>query len=52
MLRRNTGIKSLFPHPSLLTRDADGKLRIVRDWADSRINYKSGGRLIPKRRKS
>lgn len=45
MTRQNTGIKSLFPHPSLLQRDANGKWFIPRDWNDPRVNYKNGGKL-------
>ena len=29
MLRRNTGIKSLFPHPSRLIRSADGTVSLI-----------------------
>ena len=29
MLRRNTGIKSLFPHPSRLVRGEDGLLKML-----------------------
>lgn len=46
MLRRNTGIKSLFPHPSLFVRDANGTVQINRDWEDIRLNYKNGG-VVP-----
>jgi hypothetical protein len=46
-LKRNTGIKSLFPHPSLLIRDNNGKLKIIRNWSDPRVNYKNGGFLFP-----
>lgn len=46
MLRRNTGIKSLFPHPSTFTRDADGRIVINRIWEDPRVNYKQGGKMI------
>lgn len=47
MLRRNYGIKSLFPHPSLLIRDNNGKLKIIRNWEDQRVNFKNGGFLFP-----
>lgn len=42
---RNTGIKSLFFHPSLLKRNEFGKLEVIRDWNDPRVNYKQGGKL-------
>jgi hypothetical protein len=45
MLRRNTGIKSLFPHPSTFTRDANGRIIINRIWEDPRVNYKQGGKM-------
>lgn len=48
MLRRNTGIKSLFPHPSLFKRNADGTISLIRNWDDPRVNYKQGGKLIKK----
>lgn len=43
---RNTGIKSLFPHPSLFIKDANGKIIINRNWLDPRVNFKSGGKII------
>lgn len=51
MLRRNTGIKSLFPHPQAFVNQ-DGKILIDRNWTDPRINFKQGGRLIPRKRYS
>lgn len=48
MLRRNDGIKSLFPHPSLFIKDANGKIIINRNWLDPRVNFKSGGKIIEK----
>lgn len=45
MLRRNTGIKSLFPHPETFVRGSDGKVNILRNWNDTRVNYKKGGKL-------
>ena len=46
MLRRNTGIKSLFPHPSRLVRGEDGLLKMLpTNWADPRVNFKQGGIL-------
>ena len=45
MLRRNTGIKSLFPHPETFVRGSDGRVSILRDWNDARVNYKRGGKL-------
>jgi hypothetical protein len=50
MLRRNDGIKSLFPHPSTFVRNADGTVSVRRDWRDSRVNYKSGGKLIKRKK--
>lgn len=44
-LRRNTGIKSLFPHPDTFVRNPDGSVSILRDWNDPRVNYKHGGKL-------
>lgn len=38
-LRRDTGIKSLFPHPSTFIKNDDGSISIIRDWNDPRINY-------------
>lgn len=48
MLRRNTGIKSLFPHPQAFVNQ-DGKILIDRNWTDPRINFKRGGKLIPRK---
>lgn len=46
MLRRNTGIKSLFPDPSRFIRGASGKVELLpTDWKDGRINFKQGGKL-------
>lgn len=45
MLHRNTGIKSLFPHPSTLQQNSNGTWRIVRNWSDPRVNFKFGGKL-------
>ena len=46
MLRRNTGIKSLFPHPSRLVRGEDGLLKMLpTNWDDPRVNFKQGGIL-------
>lgn len=45
MIRRNTGIKSLFPHPQTFVRDANGNIVINRDWKDIRVNYKKGGKI-------
>lgn len=44
-LRRNTGIKSLFPHPDTFVRNPDGSVSILRDWNDPRVNYKNGGKI-------
>lgn len=48
MLRRNSGIKSLYPHPSLFKRDINGNVSVIRDWTDERVNYKSGGKIKEK----
>lgn len=46
MIRRNTGIKSLYPHPSRFVRDADGFVHLIPvDWNDARVNFKKGGKL-------
>jgi hypothetical protein len=45
MLHRNTGIKSLFPHPNTLIQDESGNWIIKRDWNDPRVNYKNGGKI-------
>ena len=45
MVPRNTGIKSLYPHPSAFLRDNNGKIIINRNWDDPRINFKHGGTL-------
>jgi hypothetical protein len=45
MIHRNTGIKSLFPHPSTLMKDDSGNWIIKRDWNDPRVNYKNGGKI-------
>lgn len=52
MIPRNTGIKSLFPHPSTLVKDANGNWVIKRDWLDPRVNYKKGGKLKCRRLKN
>jgi hypothetical protein len=48
MVPRNTGIKSLYPHPSLFIKDANGKVTLNRNWDDIRVNYKQGGKMIRK----
>jgi hypothetical protein len=45
MVPRNTGIKSLYPHPSLFIKDANGKVTLNRNWDDIRVNYKQGGKM-------
>lgn len=46
MIRRNTGIKSLYPHPSRFVRDEDGFVHLIpTDWNDPRVNFKTGGKL-------
>jgi hypothetical protein len=46
MIRRNTGIKSLYPHPSRFVKNADGTVTLKPvDWSDIRVNYKEGGKL-------
>lgn len=47
MLRRNDGIKSLFPHPSRLIRNEDGTVQLLpTNWSDPRVNFALGGKLI------
>lgn len=46
MIRRNTGIKSLYPHPSLFIKDEHGAVKLLRDWSDPRVNFKNGG-VVP-----
>lgn len=46
-LHRNTGIKSLFPHPSTLQKNSNGKWFINRDWNDPRVNYGYSSTNIP-----
>lgn len=46
MLRRNTGIKSIYPHPSRFIRNADGTVTLIpTNWSDARVNFKQGGTL-------
>jgi hypothetical protein len=45
MIHRNDGIKSLFPHPSTLTKNDAGNWVIQRDWNNPKVNYRDGGRL-------
>ena len=45
VIPRNSGIKSLFPHPSTLIKDSDGNWIIKRNWLDTRVNYKNGGKI-------
>jgi len=46
MLRRNTGIKSLFPHPSRLIRNEDGTVSLTStNWSDPRVNFALGGKM-------
>lgn len=46
MLRRNTGIKSLYPHPSRFVRNEDGTVSLLpSNWDDPRVNFKQGGQL-------
>lgn len=44
-LPRNTGIKSLFPHPKTFIKNSDGSISLIRDWNDFRLNYKIGGKF-------
>lgn len=44
-LPRNTGIKSLFPHPETFIKNSDGSISLIRDWNDFRLNYKTGGKF-------
>lgn len=43
--RRNDGIKSLFPHPSLISVGDDGIVKIDRDLSNILFNYRKGGKL-------
>lgn len=46
MVRRNTGIKSLYPHPSRFIRNSDGTVSLIpTNWSDVRVNFKQGGIL-------
>ena len=45
MLRRNTGIKSLYPHPSRFINENGKVILKPVDWADPRVNYKDGGKI-------
>lgn len=49
LLRRNNGIKSLFPHPSVFVRNKYGTVSVIRNWQDPRVNYKIGGKLIKRK---
>ena len=50
MLRRNDGIKSLFPHPSRLIRNEDGTVQLLpTNWSDPRVNFALGGKLIKRK---
>lgn len=45
-LPRNTGIKTLFAHPSRFVRNADGSVSFTPvDWNDPRVDFKNGGKL-------
>ena len=44
-ITRNSGIKSLFPHPSTIVRNADGTFTVNRNWNDLRVNHKNGGKF-------
>lgn len=44
---KNTGIKSLFPHPDMIVELPDGSfVQKAPDWNDIRFNFKNGGKLI------
>jgi hypothetical protein len=48
-LPRNTGIKSLFPHPDAFRLNPEtNQYELIRSWNDSRLNYEKGGKLISK----
>lgn len=47
-LTRNSGIKSLYPHPSLFVRNLDGTVTVARNWNDLKVNYKQGGSIYTK----
>ena len=44
-LPRNTGIKSLFPHPDTFIKNSDGTISLIRDWDNPKLNFKQGGKL-------
>ena len=46
---RNTGIKTLFAHPSRFVRNADGSVSFTPvDWNDPRVDFKNGGKMVEK----
>lgn len=46
LIRRNSGIKSLYPHPSRLIQNSDDTISLLpTDWSDVRVNFKNGGVL-------
>lgn len=44
----STRIKSLFPHPDLFIRNSDGTFSFKRDWNNSKLNFKQGGKVLRK----
>lgn len=45
-LPRNTGIKSLFPHPDAFRLNPEtNQYELIRSWNDHRLNYKTGGKI-------
>lgn len=45
MVPRNSGIKSLYPHPSLFVENKDGSISLIRNWLDNRVNFSKGGSI-------
>lgn len=51
VISRDSGIKSLFPHPDRFIINSDGTTSFIPvDWNDPRFNFKYGGKLLTKRK--
>lgn len=51
VISRDSGIKSLFPHPDRFIMNSDGTISFIPvDWNDPRFNFKNGGKLLTKRK--
>ena len=44
----STRVKSLFPHPDSFIRNSDGTFSFKRDWNNSKLNFKQGGKVLRK----